>query len=63
MTLAAGQRLGDGELAIGAVRNHRLTRLQMELGAIETHRKRCPARTSLYQPSGVPVETARCNTE
>jgi len=29
--------LGEIEVAIGAVRNHRLTRLQAELGAIEVH--------------------------
>lgn len=33
-----GERLHDGEVAIGAVRNHRLTRLQTELGAIELYR-------------------------
>src|SRR5260370_6290726 len=31
-------RLGDSELAVRAVRNHRLTRLQSELGAIELYR-------------------------
>ena len=29
--------LGEVEVAIGAVRNHRLTRLKTELGAIEMH--------------------------
>jgi hypothetical protein len=36
--LAAGEHFGDGELAIGAVRNHGLTRLKMKLFAIELHR-------------------------
>src|SRR5262245_31397189 len=31
-------RLGGGEVSIGAVRNHRLTRLKMELDAIEMYR-------------------------
>ena len=31
-------RLGNGEVAIGAVRNHHLARLKMELRAIEMHR-------------------------
>src|SRR5215831_1573176 len=31
-------RLGGGEVSIGAVRNHRLTRLKMELNAIEMYR-------------------------
>ena len=30
--------LGDGEVAVGAVRNHRLTRLKMQLGAIKVYR-------------------------
>jgi hypothetical protein len=30
-------QLGEVEVAIGAVRNHRLTRLKTELGAIEMH--------------------------
>ena len=33
-----GHRLVDREVAIGAMRNHRLTRLKMELGAIEIDR-------------------------
>ena len=36
--VCGGGRLGDGEVAIGAVWNHRLTRLEMELGAIEMYR-------------------------
>ena len=36
--LFAGEHFGDGELAIGAVRNHRLTRLKTELGAIKLYR-------------------------
>jgi hypothetical protein len=32
------ERLGDVEVAIGAVRNHRLTGLKMELGAVEMYR-------------------------
>ena len=36
--VCGADRLGDGEIAIGAVRNHRLTRLKMELGAIEMYR-------------------------
>jgi hypothetical protein len=35
--LSATERLGDREFAIGAVRNHRLTRLEAELGAIELY--------------------------
>jgi hypothetical protein len=34
---AERKRLGDGEVAIGAVRNHSLTRLKTELGAIELY--------------------------
>jgi hypothetical protein len=34
---AGVERLIDGEVAIGAVRNHRLTRLKAELGAIELY--------------------------
>src|SRR5262249_51940678 len=30
--------IGDGEVAVGAVRNHRLPRLQAELGAVELNR-------------------------
>jgi len=32
-----GERLGHGEVAIGAVRNHRLTRLKTEPGAIKLY--------------------------
>ena len=35
--LAAGEHFGDSEFAIGAVWNHRLTRLKMKLLAIELH--------------------------
>jgi hypothetical protein len=51
---AAGQRLGDGELAIGAVRNHRLTRLKMELGAIETHRNDVRLERAYTSPAALP---------
>ena len=36
--LQVRQRLGDVEVAIGAVRNHRLTRLKTKLGAVELYR-------------------------
>jgi len=36
--LAVGEHFGDGELAIGAVWDHGLTRLKMKLFAIELHR-------------------------
>ena len=36
--LAVGEYFGDGELAIGAVWDHGLTRLKMKLVAIELHR-------------------------
>src|SRR5262245_3041486 len=36
--LAFSLRLGDGEIAIGAVRAHRLTGFKMELGAIDLYR-------------------------
>jgi hypothetical protein len=35
--LFAGDYFGDGQIAIGAVRNHRLTWLEMDLHAIELH--------------------------
>ena len=35
--LFARESLGDGEVAIGAVRNHRLTRLETELSAIDLY--------------------------
>jgi hypothetical protein len=35
--LFAGERFGDGEVAIGAVRNHRLAWLEMDLHTIELH--------------------------
>ena len=34
----SGERLGHGEVAIGAMRNHRLARLKTELGAIKLYR-------------------------
>jgi hypothetical protein len=34
---AGRERLGDGEVAIGAMWNHSLTRLKMELSAIELY--------------------------
>jgi hypothetical protein len=36
-----GEHFGDREFAIGAVRNHGLTRLKMKLFAIELHRNIC----------------------
>src|SRR6266446_4937225 len=36
--LFTGEHFGDGELAIGAVRNHRLTRLKAQLGPVELYR-------------------------
>src|SRR5262245_66697167 len=44
-----GKRLGDGEVAIGAVRNHRLTWLKTELGTIELYRDH--VRLERYQVS------------
>ena len=38
ISCSRGSHLGDVEVAIGAVRNHRLTRFKMELDAIEMHR-------------------------
>jgi len=35
--LFAGERFGDGELAIGAVRDHGLTWLEAELRAIDLY--------------------------
>src|SRR5260221_12213459 len=38
MAVCRLDHLGEVEVAIGAVRNHRLTRLKMELDAIEMYR-------------------------
>jgi hypothetical protein len=35
--LLARERFGDGEVAIGAVRNHGLTWLEVDLDAIDLH--------------------------
>src|SRR4051812_161926 len=38
MAVCGAVRLGEGEVAIGSVRNHRLTRLQMKLGDTQMYR-------------------------
>ena len=57
---AGVKRLSDGEVAIGAVRNHRLTRLKTELAAIELHRDRVRLSSGTRNRPMAPGESGPC---
>ena len=52
-------RLGEVEVAIGAVRNHRLARLEMELSAIEIESEPCCQDSPMLSTIGLMIEPAR----
>src|SRR4029453_8364439 len=68
--LCAGHRFGDGEVAIGAVRNHALPWLEMDLHPIDLHGddiglERYEVRDAAHLGIGVSIRPGcvRCDTD